>query len=105
MRSSCVLLAALLALAAYYVYIPLPGAVSDPWKLMLLDATFRGAQQVVSRAKGKPRVAPAPLIETPIVCPGCPWALAGVTFSSLQYPPVARVPVNAHPPLPPYRFF
>nr|XP_048308588.1 neutral cholesterol ester hydrolase 1 [Myodes glareolus] len=46
MRSSCVLLAALLALAAYYVYIPLPGAVSDPWKLMLLDATFRCAQQV-----------------------------------------------------------
>ncbi|CAO2613588.1 Neutral cholesterol ester hydrolase 1 [Lemmus lemmus] len=46
MRTSCVLLAALLALAAYYVYIPLPGAVSDPWKLMLLDATFRGAQQV-----------------------------------------------------------
>lgn len=84
MRSSCVLLAALLALAAYYVYIPLPGAVSDPWKLMLLDATFRGAQQVVSRAKGMPRVAPAPLIETPIVCPGCPWALAGVTFSSLH---------------------
>lgn len=52
MRSSCVLLAALLALVAYYVYIPLPSAVSDPWKLMLLDATFRGAQQVVSRAKG-----------------------------------------------------
>lgn len=47
MRSSCVLLTALVALAAYYVYIPLPGSVSDPWKLMLLDATFRGAQQVV----------------------------------------------------------
>ncbi|KAL6085167.1 hypothetical protein STEG23_013285 [Scotinomys teguina] len=46
MRSSCVLLATLLALAAYYVYIPLPSTVSDPWKLMLLDATFRGAQQV-----------------------------------------------------------
>ncbi|KAM5292694.1 neutral cholesterol ester hydrolase 1 isoform 2-T2 [Ctenodactylus gundi] len=46
MRSSCVLLAALAALAAYYVYIPLPGSVSDPWKLMLLDATFRGAQQL-----------------------------------------------------------
>ncbi|XP_023371532.1 neutral cholesterol ester hydrolase 1 isoform X2 [Otolemur garnettii] len=46
MRASCVLLAALAALAAYYVYIPLPGSVSDPWKLMLLDATFRGAQQV-----------------------------------------------------------
>ncbi|XP_004675024.1 PREDICTED: neutral cholesterol ester hydrolase 1 [Condylura cristata] len=46
MRSSCVLLTALVALVAYYVYIPLPGSVSDPWKLMLLDATFRGAQQV-----------------------------------------------------------
>lgn len=45
---SCFLLAVLLALAAYYVYIPVPGAVSDPWKLMLLDATFRSAQQVVS---------------------------------------------------------
>ncbi|XP_006890409.1 PREDICTED: neutral cholesterol ester hydrolase 1 isoform X2 [Elephantulus edwardii] len=46
MRSSCVLLAALVALAAYYVYIPLPGSIADPWRLMLLDATFRGAQQV-----------------------------------------------------------
>ncbi|KAM6223155.1 neutral cholesterol ester hydrolase 1 [Rhynchocyon petersi] len=46
MRSSCVLLTALVALAAYYVYIPLPNSISDPWKLMLLDATFRGAQQV-----------------------------------------------------------
>lgn len=50
MRSSCVLLTALVALAAYYVYIPLPSSVSDPWKLMLLDATFRGAQQVVRRS-------------------------------------------------------
>ncbi|XP_045153456.1 neutral cholesterol ester hydrolase 1 isoform X2 [Echinops telfairi] len=46
MRSSCVLLTALVALAAYYIYIPLPEAMGDPWKLMLLDATFRGAQQV-----------------------------------------------------------
>ncbi|KAM9189784.1 neutral cholesterol ester hydrolase 1 isoform 1-T1 [Dugong dugon] len=46
MRASCVLLTALVALAAYYVYIPLPNSVADPWKLMLLDATFRGAQQV-----------------------------------------------------------
>lgn len=46
MRTSCVVLAALAALAAYYIYIPLPGALADPWKLMLLDATFRGAQQV-----------------------------------------------------------
>ncbi|XP_062964882.1 neutral cholesterol ester hydrolase 1 [Cynocephalus volans] len=46
MRSSCVLLTAVVALAAYYVYIPLPSSVSDPWKLMLLDAIFRGTQQV-----------------------------------------------------------
>ncbi|XP_049631198.1 neutral cholesterol ester hydrolase 1 isoform X1 [Suncus etruscus] len=46
MRSSCVLLTALVALAAYYVYIPLPSSVSDPWKLMLVDSVFRGAQQV-----------------------------------------------------------
>lgn len=39
-------LTALVALAAYYIYIPLPSSVSEPWKLMLLDATFRGAQQV-----------------------------------------------------------
>lgn len=47
MRTSCVVLTALVALAAYYIYIPLPSSLSDPWKLMLLDATFRGAQQVV----------------------------------------------------------
>lgn len=50
MRSSCVLLTALVALAAYYIYIPLPSSMSDPWKLMLLDATFRSAQQVVRRS-------------------------------------------------------
>ncbi|XP_056331936.1 neutral cholesterol ester hydrolase 1a isoform X2 [Danio aesculapii] len=27
---------------AYYVYIPLPRTISEPWKLMVLDATFRG---------------------------------------------------------------
>ncbi|KAI7809447.1 neutral cholesterol ester hydrolase 1a [Triplophysa rosa] len=27
---------------AYYIYIPLPGQISEPWKLMVLDATFRG---------------------------------------------------------------
>lgn len=50
MKSSCVLLTALVALAAYYVYIPLPSSVSDPWKLRLLDAAFRSAQQVVRRS-------------------------------------------------------
>lgn len=50
MRSSCVVLTALVALAAYYTYTPLPSTVSDPWKLMLLDAVFRGAQQAVRRS-------------------------------------------------------
>ncbi|XP_057680332.1 neutral cholesterol ester hydrolase 1-like isoform X2 [Corythoichthys intestinalis] len=34
--------AVLLSAAAYYVYLPLPAGVSEPWKLMLLDALFRG---------------------------------------------------------------
>ncbi|XP_071340652.1 neutral cholesterol ester hydrolase 1-like [Trachinotus anak] len=33
--------AVLLSAAAYYVYLPLPSGVSEPWKLMLLDALFR----------------------------------------------------------------
>ncbi|KAG2463007.1 neutral cholesterol ester hydrolase 1-like [Polypterus senegalus] len=33
-------------LSAYYIYIPLPSTVSEPWKLMLLDATFRGVQHL-----------------------------------------------------------
>ncbi|KAM9200296.1 LOW QUALITY PROTEIN: neutral cholesterol ester hydrolase 1-like [Mergus octosetaceus] len=45
MRAVWVLLPALAALSAYYVYLPLPGTVSDSWKLMLLDATFRAVQQ------------------------------------------------------------
>lgn len=49
MRAAWVLLTALAALSAYYIYLPLPGTVSDPWKLMLLDATFRAVQQTVRR--------------------------------------------------------
>uniref|UniRef100_UPI0037E721F8 neutral cholesterol ester hydrolase 1-like n=1 Tax=Semicossyphus pulcher TaxID=241346 RepID=UPI0037E721F8 len=33
--------AVLLLAAAYYVYLPLPKGVCEPWKLMLLDALFR----------------------------------------------------------------
>lgn len=40
--------AILLAVAAYYVYLPLPGGVSEPWKLMLLDALIRGFMRAVS---------------------------------------------------------
>lgn len=37
--------ALLLSAAAYYVYLPLPSGVSEPWKLMLLDALFRSFMQ------------------------------------------------------------
>lgn len=40
--------AVLLSAAAYYVYLPLPSGVSEPWKLMLLDALFRSFMQAVS---------------------------------------------------------
>lgn len=43
--------AVLLSAAAYYVYLPLPSGVSEPWKLMLLDALFRSFMQAV-RAEG-----------------------------------------------------
>lgn len=52
MRAAWLLLPALAALSAYYVYLPLPGTVSDPWKLMLLDATFRAVQQTVRQRPG-----------------------------------------------------
>lgn len=52
MRTAWLLLPALAALSAYYVYLPLPGTVSDPWKLMLLDATFRAVQQTVRQRPG-----------------------------------------------------
>lgn len=101
MRSSCVLLAALLALAAYYVYIPLPSAVSDPWKLMLLDATFRGAQQVVSRAKGDAPSRPCSSKRNPHRLSRLP--MGPLRMSHLHPCPaigISRVSVNAHLPLP-----
>lgn len=42
--------AVLLSAAAYYVYVPLPSGVSEPWKLMLLDALFRSFMQAVRAA-------------------------------------------------------
>uniref|UniRef100_A0A7M4ESI1 Neutral cholesterol ester hydrolase 1 n=2 Tax=Crocodylus porosus TaxID=8502 RepID=A0A7M4ESI1_CROPO len=45
MRTAVVLLPALAALGAYYVYLPLPGTMSEPWKLMLMDASFRAIQE------------------------------------------------------------
>lgn len=42
--------AVLLSAAAYYVYLPLPSGVSEPWKLMLLDALFRSFMRAVRDA-------------------------------------------------------
>ncbi|XP_075058241.1 neutral cholesterol ester hydrolase 1 [Mixophyes fleayi] len=50
MRTSTVLLTALTAVISYYVYSPLPHTLSEPWKLMLLDATFRCAQDISNLA-------------------------------------------------------
>ncbi|XP_069474834.1 neutral cholesterol ester hydrolase 1 [Ambystoma mexicanum] len=50
MKTVYALLAACAALASYYVYTPLPDTISDPWKLMFLDATFRGAQDLSNMA-------------------------------------------------------
>ena len=32
---------------AYYIYLPLPDAIQQPWKLMVLDAGFRSAMHLV----------------------------------------------------------
>lgn len=50
MRAFPALLTALTAMTAYYVYSPLPSTLSEPWKLMLLDATFRCAQDLSNLA-------------------------------------------------------
>ncbi|KAG7524114.1 neutral cholesterol ester hydrolase 1-like [Solea senegalensis] len=42
--------AVLLSVAAYYVYLPLPSGVCEPWKLMLLDAVFRTFMQASDAA-------------------------------------------------------
>lgn len=52
-----VLGAVLLSAAAYYVYLPLPSGVAEPWKLMLLDALFRSFTHAVRLAReGKTKV-------------------------------------------------
>lgn len=34
---------------SYYIYMPLPATVSEPWKLMLVGATFRTATHLVRK--------------------------------------------------------
>lgn len=48
MRPLAVLFTVLLvAEVAYYVYIPLPENIQEPWKLLLLDAGFRTTMHLV----------------------------------------------------------
>ena len=42
-----VVTASLMLAVAYYVYIPLPDAIQEPWKLMMLDAVFRTTMHLV----------------------------------------------------------
>ncbi|GAA6213286.1 neutral cholesterol ester hydrolase 1-like [Lates japonicus] len=49
MRLKPVVFTVLLTVAvAYYVYIPLPDAIQEPWKLMLLDAGFRATMHLAT---------------------------------------------------------
>uniref|UniRef100_A0A8C5QM64 Neutral cholesterol ester hydrolase 1 n=1 Tax=Leptobrachium leishanense TaxID=445787 RepID=A0A8C5QM64_9ANUR len=50
MKVASALITAVAAFTAYYVYRPMPSTVSEPWKLMLLDATFRCAQDLCNLA-------------------------------------------------------
>lgn len=51
MRPLPVLVTVLLTAAlAYYIYIPLPDAIQEPWRLMLLDAGLRTTMNLVSLA-------------------------------------------------------
>ncbi|KAL7840617.1 hypothetical protein AOLI_G00259400 [Acnodon oligacanthus] len=46
MRSAVLGTVLLAAATSYYIYLPLPSAVAEPWKLMLLDAVFRAMMHV-----------------------------------------------------------
>lgn len=48
MMRSILIVAILLSIAAaYYIYLPLPSTISEPWKLMFMDAILRGVMHVV----------------------------------------------------------
>lgn len=48
MRSILIVAILLSIAAAYYIYLPLPSTISEPWKLMFMDAILRGVMHVVS---------------------------------------------------------
>lgn len=49
MRTLPVFVTVLLTAAlAYYIYIPLPDAIKEPWRLMVLDTALRTTMHLVS---------------------------------------------------------
>ncbi|KAK9953189.1 hypothetical protein ABG768_017206 [Culter alburnus] len=47
MMRSILFMAILMSIAAaYYIYLPLPSTISEPWKLMFMDAILRGVMHV-----------------------------------------------------------
>lgn len=83
MRTAVVLLPALAALGAYYVYLPLPGTMSEPWKLMLMDASFRAIQETVRSSPLLPAAGRPPAEEAGQVA-------SGAMKPSLQQPALSR---------------
>lgn len=70
-----VLGAVLLSAAAYYVYLPLPSGVAEPWKLMLLDALFRSFTHAVRLARREGRTEVGAQVDVPV---GRSYPRAGV---------------------------
>lgn len=65
MRPLLVVAPLLLAAAlAYYIYVPLPDSIEEPWKLTMLDVTFRTVMHAVrSRLSVK-----SILVEFALIC-------------------------------------
>uniref|UniRef100_A0A671PZF3 Uncharacterized protein n=1 Tax=Sinocyclocheilus anshuiensis TaxID=1608454 RepID=A0A671PZF3_9TELE len=47
MRSILIGTVLLSVATAYYIYLPLPSTISEPWKLMYVDALIRGMMKLV----------------------------------------------------------
>uniref|UniRef100_A0A4W6DNI3 Neutral cholesterol ester hydrolase 1a n=1 Tax=Lates calcarifer TaxID=8187 RepID=A0A4W6DNI3_LATCA len=84
MRLKPVVFTVLLTVAfAYYVYIPLPDAIQEPWKLMLLDAGFRATMHLVREEMFS------------ILVHGFEGVMPGVKVSDITF---AGIPVRVYEP-------
>lgn len=65
MRTLAVVVTLLLTAAlAYYIYVPLPDAIQEPWRLMMLDTALRTAMHLVSYRRGQVSFCTTDLIYT-----------------------------------------